>query len=40
MNSIRRLLGWFSEWAMLILFTILLIVIWPFISADEDKKDE
>lgn len=40
MNSIRRLLGWLREWATLILFSILLIVIWPFICDSEDKKDE
>lgn len=40
MNSIRRLIGWLCEWATLILFSILLIVIWPFICASEDKKDE
>ena len=40
MNSIRRLIGWIIEWAMLILFSIVLIVIWPFIYEAEDKKDE
>ena len=40
MNLLRRLIGWFCEWALLILFTILLIVIWPFICDAEDKKDE
>jgi hypothetical protein len=39
-NSIRRLIGWLCEWVMLILFTILLIAIWPFICESEDKKDE
>jgi hypothetical protein len=39
-NSIRRLIGWIIEWAMLILFSIVLIVIWPFICEAEDKKDE
>jgi cbb3-type cytochrome oxidase subunit 3 len=39
-NSIRRLIGWIIEWAMLILFSIVLIVIWPFIYEAEDKKDE
>jgi len=34
------LIGWFCEWALLILFTTLLIVIWPFICDAEDKKDE
>ena len=40
MNSIRRLIGWLCEWATLILFSMLLIVIWPFICASEDKNDE
>ena len=40
MNAIRRLIGWIIEWAMLILFSIVLIVIWPFIYEAEDKKDE
>jgi hypothetical protein len=39
-NSIRRLIGWICEWALLILFTALLIVILPFVSDPEDKKDE
>jgi len=39
-NPLRRFIGWFCEWALLILFTILLIVIWPFICDAEDKKDE
>lgn len=40
MKLARKLFSGLCEWLVLIIFSAVLIVIWPLIRMTEDKKDE
>ena len=40
MKLARKLITGLCEWFLLIVFSVVLIVIWPVIRMTEDKKDE
>lgn len=40
MKLARKLLAGLCEWIVLIVFSAVLIVIWPLIRMTEDKQDE
>ena len=40
MKLARKLFSGICEWLVLIIFSAVLIVIWPLIRMTEDKKDE
>lgn len=40
MKTLRNLCGAICEWLLLIIFSAVLIVVWPLIRATEDTKDE